>query len=68
MPRTNWASFGGSLLFIPSLNEQTAIADYLDEKCGKIDSAAEIIRKQIETLKRLKRAYINEAVTGKRAN
>ena len=66
MPRTNWASFGGSLLFIPSLNEQTAIAAYLDERCGKIDLAVEIIRKQIEALKRLKRAYINEAVTGRR--
>ena len=55
------------ILPFPPLSEQTAIADYLDDKCRKIDSAAEIIRKQIEALKRLKRAYINEAVTGKRA-
>lgn len=48
------------------LPEQRAIADYLDEKCAKIDAAVENIGKQIDALKRLKRALINEVVTGKR--
>lgn len=49
----------------PSLSEQRAIAEYLDEKCAKIDAAIENIGKQIDTSKRLKRAIINEAISGK---
>ena len=54
-------------LAIPSLVEQQTIIAYLDEKCAKIDTATEIIGKQIDALKRLKRALINEVVTGQRA-
>lgn len=50
---------------IPPLAEQQAIATYLDEKCAKIDAAVENIGKQIEASKRLKRAIINEAISGK---
>ena len=53
------------LLAIPSFSEQQDIANYLDEKCAKIDAAIEIIGKQIEASKRLKRAIINEAISGK---
>lgn len=52
--------------FLPPLPEQRAIADYLDEKWAKINAAVENIGKQIDALKRLKRALINEVVTGKR--
>lgn len=52
---------------LPPLDEQKAIAAYLDEKCGEIDAAIENIGKQIDAYKRLKRALINEVVTGKRA-
>lgn len=51
----------------PPLNEQLIIANYLDKKCSKIDAAIENIGKQIDALKRLKRALINEVVTGQRA-
>ena len=50
---------------IPPLSEQQAIADYLDEKCAKIDAAIENISKQIDASKRLKKAIINEAISGK---
>lgn len=50
----------------PPLSEQQVIADYLDEKCSKIDAIIENISKQINALKRLKRALINEVVTGQR--
>lgn len=50
---------------LPSLSEQQAIADYLDEKCAKIDAAIENISKQIDASKRLKKAVINEAISGK---
>lgn len=52
---------------LPPFLEQQAITDYLDEKCSKIDAAIENIGKQIDALKRLKRALINEVVTGQRA-
>lgn len=51
----------------PPLSEQQAIADYLDERCTKIDAAIENIDKQIDASKRLKRALINEVITGQRA-
>lgn len=53
------------LLAIPPLQEQQAIASYLDDKCAKIDAAIENIGKQIDASKRLKRAIINEAISGK---
>ncbi len=52
---------------IPSIDEQTRIIEYLDEKCAKIDAAIENIGKQIDASKRLKRALINEVITGQRA-
>ena len=52
---------------IPSIEEQTRIIDYLDEKCTKIDAAIENIGKQIDASKRLVRALINEVITGQRA-
>lgn len=55
------------LFAIPSFSEQQAIANYLDEKCAKIDAAVENIGKQIDASKRLKRALINEVITGQRA-
>jgi type I restriction enzyme S subunit len=52
---------------IPPLTEQQAIANYLDDKCTKIDAVIENIGKQIDASKRLKRALINEVITGQRA-
>ena len=54
-------------VMLPPLSEQQAIACYLDEKCAKIDAAIENIGKQIDASKRLKRALINEVITGQRA-
>ena len=51
----------------PPLSEQRAIADYLDKKYKKIDAAIENIGKQIDASKKLKRALINEVITGQRA-
>lgn len=51
---------------IPSIEEQTRIIEYLDEKCAKIDAAIDNIGKQIDASKRLKRALINEVITGQR--
>lgn len=59
--------FNNIMAIVPPLSEQQAIAAYLDEKCSKIDAATENIGKQIDALKRLKRALINEVVTDQRA-
>ena len=53
-------------LAVPPLSEQQAIASYLDERCAKIDAAIAVVDKQVDALRRLKRALINEVVTGRR--
>lgn len=50
----------------PPLSEQRAIADYLDAECAKIDKMAELVMREIELYKKLKRSLINEVMTGKR--
>ena len=50
----------------PSPAEQRAIADYLDTECAKIDKMAELVTREIELYRKLKRSLINEVVTGKR--
>ncbi len=47
------------------IKEQTAIANYLDEKTGKIDAIVSNIATQINTLKELRKTLINDVVTGK---
>lgn len=59
--------FNNIMAIVPPFSEQQAIAAYLDEKCSEIDAATENIGKQIDAMKRLKRALINEVVTGQRA-
>lgn len=49
----------------PPLDEQQAIASYLDTKCHEIDSLIELKRQKIEVLKEYKKSVIFEAVTGK---
>lgn len=49
----------------PSLDEQHRIADFLDEKCAKIDAVIEKQKQVIEKLKEYKLSVITEAVTYK---
>lgn len=58
--------FAMQLLPYPPPAEQIAIADYLDSECAKIDKMAELVTREIELYKKLKRSLINEVVTGKR--
>lgn len=50
---------------IPSLDEQFVIADYLDSKTSKIDTAIKSLEAQRDDLNALKQSFISEAVTGK---
>tara|TARA_B110000908_G_scaffold39928_1_gene48444 strand:+ start:2853 stop:4175 length:1323 start_codon:yes stop_codon:yes gene_type:complete len=52
-------------LATPPLEEQTAIANYLDEKTSKIDAVVRNIESQTNTLKELRKTLINDVVTGK---
>lgn len=49
--------------FVPPLPEQTAIAQFLDDKTTKIDDAIAIKAQQIELLKERKQILIHKAVT-----
>lgn len=51
---------------VPPFSEQIEIANFIDDKCGKIDAIVEKIETKIERLKELKRSLINEVVTGQR--
>lgn len=54
------ANFG---IALPPLSEQKAIADFLDEKCGQIDTAVSLKDQQIDKLKELRQSVIHKAVT-----
>lgn len=50
-------------VIIPPISDQQRIADYLDEKCGEIDSLIGLQDQMIEKLKSYKQSIITEAVT-----
>ena len=50
-------------IVLPESAERTAIADFLDTQCTKIDSVIADIEKQIETLQKYKKSLITEMVT-----
>lgn len=66
MPRANWQGISKVFMPIPPIEEQEAIASYLDEKCAIIDQSIADKQTQIETLKSYKASLIYEYVTGKK--
>lgn len=50
----------------PPQSEQQAIAEYLDNKCSKIDTIIQDKQQQLEKLEQYKKAIIFEYVTGKK--
>lgn len=55
--------FGELPICIMSIDEQVAIADFLDKECGQIDSVAADLEKQIALLQQYKKSLITETVT-----
>lgn len=55
--------FANSLIFVPPLDEQSAIAAYLDTQCAKIDEIIAEAKASIEDYKQWKASIIYEAVT-----
>lgn len=65
-PKLSQENLGKIRLPVPSMDEQEAIAEYLNEKCAKVDAVLEIKRQQVEVLKKRRQSLIYEYVTGKR--
>lgn len=55
--------FAEFLYAFPSYDEQEAIADYLDEHCGKLDSIIADLEKQISVAEEYKKSFITHTVT-----
>ena len=53
-------------IFLPNIETQKEIADYLDKKCTAIDTAIQQKQKLIEKLTEYKKSLIYECVTGKK--
>lgn len=62
-PLLNQELIKNALICLPSLNEQTVIATYLDTHCAKIDNLISIQQKRIALLQELKQSVITHAVT-----
>ncbi len=65
MPRVGWEFMGNMGFLAPPLNEQTAIATFLDRETAKIDALIEKSRRSIELMREHRTALISAAVTGK---
>lgn len=62
----SWKKLGEIRIVLPPIEEQEAIAAYLDEKCAIIEQSIADKQTQIETLKAYKSSLIYEYVTGKK--
>lgn len=60
---TRWQEMRNIAVPSPTLVVQQHIANYLDEKCGEIDSLITLQEQMIEKLKEYKRSVITESVT-----
>ena len=59
----NFKEFSKLLLIIPPLQEQEAIANFLDEKCAEIDGLLADLEEQIKTLRAYEKSLVAETVT-----
>lgn len=62
----NFAEFSRLMVFEPSLAEQNSIVDYLNDKCGQINTVISEKQDQLATLDAYKKSTIYEYVTGKK--
>ena len=63
---TNWGKLKDISYLLPPVEEQNIIANYLDDKCFKINLTIYDKNNQIETLEKYKKSLIYEYVTGKK--
>ena len=60
------SNFANFVLPWPNINEQLAMVEYLDNKCGQIDKLITIKQQKIDKLIEYKKSLIYEYVTGKK--
>ena len=60
---TNWSRMKNILVARPSLSEQEAIADYLDDRTAEINALVANCEQEVELLQEYRKAVISEAVT-----
>ena len=65
-PNISQNKIKNQILCMPPKSEQQAIAEYLDNKCSKIDTIIQDKQQQLEKLEQYKKATIFEYVTGKK--
>ena len=66
-PHLNAKQLGSIMILLPDMiEEQNAIADYLDKKNEEISTIESNLEKQISTLEQYCKSLIHECVTGKR--
>ncbi|HRP70442.1 MAG TPA: restriction endonuclease subunit S, partial [Turneriella sp.] len=65
MPRVSWEYFSNLPIPLPPLDEQRAIAAYLDRETAKLDTLKAKAQSAIELLREKRSALISAAVTGK---
>ena len=65
MSRLSRTMLGNQYVWLPPIDEQKAIADYLDARTVAIDAVIAAKRKQLDVLKRRRQSLIYEYVTGK---
>ena len=58
--------FGNTYIPYPPIDEQTAIANYLDTRCMKIQLLTTGLQKQLSVLENYRQSLIFECVTGKK--
>lgn len=63
MSRISRSQLGQFWLAFPNIDEQQAIADYLDKECNQIDSIAADLEKQLALLQQYKKSLITKTVT-----
>lgn len=61
-PHLNKDELGKSMISIPPLPEQTAIAAYLDRKTAAIDKKVELLEQKIAYYQQLRKSLINQTV------
>lgn len=62
-PKLNKEDIKNIICILPPIEEQSIIANYLDNKCNRIDNLIENLSQQIKKLKQYKQSIISETVT-----
>lgn len=60
MPRTSWEAMSGYMMWVPDLDEQRRIADFLDVEVGRIDQTVSVRRRQWSVLEERESSLLSE--------